>query len=218
MFADEAHYSRRFTCGWSTRAETALDIARKVRATTRALGELDPRLELLWPQFARRAIRPTDPGPVLELSDEELGALIDRRARFDPPKFPAPVDSSGYLVALGGSPAQSQLKLYGGMVWAGAWGARAENWVQIGIDHDHPVWRDLALAARVLVILLEIWGAEWGFAAALPSNRPPGLNTVGRVLLTWRGAKEMPARYTFDNTGPPAEVRSELGGELRVWP
>ena len=76
-----------------------------------------------------RAIRPADPGPVLELSNEELGSLIDRRARVDPPPFPAPVDPHGYLLSLGGSPARSQLKLYGANVWAGAWRADAENWV-----------------------------------------------------------------------------------------
>lgn len=217
MFADEPHYSRGLTCGWSRRAETALSIARRVRAMARELVEIDPRLDALWPQFAMRAIRPTDPGPVLELSDEELGDLIDRRARFDTPAFPAPVDPWGYLLALGGTPT-SALREYRALVKAGRLqDAPLYNEVQLDIDQDHAIWRDLSTAKAVLGVLVRNWAAEWGYAAGRPGGGACG-DTFGRPLMIWSATKGTPAPRTFLDIGPPSEVRDYLGGELQVWP
>ena len=217
MFANEAHYSRNFTCGWSARAETALSIARRVQAMTRGLGEIDPRMRLLWPQFEARAIRPSDPGPVLDLSDESLADLIDRRARFDPPRFPAPVDPWGYMLALGGSPGRSEMLDYGALVEAGR---RREapfyNVVNVHFDQDHPIWRDPERASTLLGGLVNVWEAEWGYAAGRPEGGSG--DTYGHPLLTWAASKGASAPRAFIDIGPPSDVRDYLGGELRVWP
>ncbi|WP_430420671.1 hypothetical protein [Phenylobacterium sp.] len=183
---------------------------------TKRLAEIDPRLSLIWPQFESRAIRPTDPGPVLELTDAELGDLIDRRARFDPPRFPAPVDPMGYSIALGASP-KSPLRDYGANVYAGRWGdCPSENFIDLGIDDDHPVWCDSGLASTVLGILIGTWEAQWACAVGLP--RSGSGNTIGRPFLTWRSATIGEIPRMFADTGPPAETRPLLGGELQVWP
>ncbi len=216
MFADEIHYSRYFVCGWSARPETALSIARRTQDMARKLGRFDPRFTLLWPQFAARAIRPTDPGPVLNLSDEMLGDLIDRKARFDPPPFPAPVDPWGYSIALGGTPT-SELRDYGANVYAG----RSQepplyNTVELEIDHDHAIWRDRDLALEALSILVEVWQAEWGDVVGMPLGGGAG-DAFWRPLMTWSAVKGVPGPRLFMDIGPPLEVRDHLGGELQVW-
>lgn len=217
MFSDEAHYSRSFVFGWSPRAEPAVSIAARIRTMTKGLAEIDPRLGLIWPQFESRAIRPTDPGPVLELTDAELGDLIDRRARFDPPRFPAPVDPWGYSIALGGSPKLSPLRDYGANVHAGCWRDwPAENVVDLGIDDGHPVWCDSGLASTVLGILIATWEAQWACAIGRPSGATD--NTIGRPFLTWRSATISEIPRTFADIGPPVETRPLLGGELQIWP
>ena len=213
VFADEAHHSRDLVCGWSARRETALSIARRVRSMARELGEIDARFTLLWPQFVARAIRPTDPGPVLDLSDEVLGDLIDRRARFDPPPFPAPVDAWGYSLALGGTPT-SEPRDYGANVYAGrSLESPLDNTVNLEIDHDHGIWRDPDQLTRALRVLVEVWVPEWGYVAGRPRDGGSG-GTYGRPLMVWSATKGVPVPRTFLDIGPPSEARDYLGGEL----
>lgn len=217
MFADETHYSRDFVCGWSARPESALSIARRVQRMTRELGRMDPRFTFLWPQFAARAIRPTDPGPVLDLSDETFGDLIDRKARFDPPPFPAPVDPWGYSLALGGTPT-SELRDYGANVYAGRWREPPfDNSVDLEIDQHHEIWRHRDQAVQVLGILIEVWQPDWGYAAGRPSDGACG-DTYGRPLMTWSAEKGLAVPRAFLDVGPPLEIRDYLGGELQIWP
>src|ERR1051325_1018684 len=95
-FLNEHHSTRSFDCGWRPRQEDSEAIARRVQRMAAALSAVDDELGQLWPQFEARAIRASDPGPVLDLSTVDLGRLIDRRGRFDPPQLPAPCGPTGY--------------------------------------------------------------------------------------------------------------------------
>jgi len=182
----------------------------------RELGQIDPRLDFLWPQFAARAIRPTDPGPVLELSDETLGDLIDRRARFDPPPFPAPVDPWGYMLALGATPT-SELRDYSALVQAGSLKEPPlYNEVKLDLDQHHAVWRSPDRAVSVLDVLVRSWEAEWAYAAGRPKGGCG--DTFGRPLLIWSAVKGVSAPRAFIDIGAPLELRDYLGGELQIFP
>ncbi|WP_293907068.1 hypothetical protein [Phenylobacterium sp.] len=216
------YYSRKFECGWSLRAEDPVAIAARVQALARRLGDLEPAYGEMWPLLAARAIRPgRDPGPVLEMSAEDLGALIDRRARFDPPRYPHPVGKEGYNLFLSANRNRYDTLCIDMGVSAGVYGDGANrNRADIGLHNESPVSRDPELALRVLYSLVETLGAQWACARAYIQPEGGAGDDSRRPWLAWSaaGLEAPPFPFSDEEAGPPAEVRSERGGDLLIWP
>src|SRR5213083_2780074 len=127
VFADEPdHYDRSFFGGWPSVRMDARAIAERVQEVVRRLSLVEPTCGELRPILATRAFRPEDPGPVLELATGQLAELIDRRARFDPPRRPAPVGPDGYSVVFGpnrrwSDPLRISLTVRAGQYREGSW-------------------------------------------------------------------------------------------------
>jgi hypothetical protein len=219
LFADEPHhFSRWIYCGWGARAEDALGVARRVQAMAAALAEADSELPVLWPQFAARAYHPAQAAPVFDMSFEDLGRLLDRWGRLDPPRCPAPVSSGGYsfvLIGPQGDPSRLEMYIGAGSTWS------TGNKIKLCLDGALPLWRDPERAARIQGALVESWQAEWALAGAfvLPPNWTNSeLNQPPRPWMTWSARPESAFPLPLRDLGPPAEVRGEHGGELRIWP
>jgi len=223
-FNDETnHDGRWFNCGWGPRAESAEDIARRLQAMARDLRQVAPAQSPLWPQIEMRAIRPTDPGPVHEMSVEDLGRLIDRRARFDPPQLPAPVGPWGYSLVLGGQPNPDPSLRLGASLWAGGVKPDAGNRCVLHLHLSSPVWRDAETGLAMLRALIRAWSPDW--AAALASlkrtdeeERSGVVKRPCRPWLAWRkdGGQSVP--YEYIDIGGPAVTQAEFGGQLAIWP
>src|SRR4051794_22262308 len=99
-FADEtvSDIHRDFECGWAVRKQTAADVADRVQHLARRLGAIDPAYGRIRPSPGMRKFRLGDRGPILDMARAELADLIERRGRFDPPRYPAPVSPTGYSV------------------------------------------------------------------------------------------------------------------------
>src|SRR5258708_13492994 len=96
-FADEPveFHARSLQCGWSERAQAPTDIAARAQQFARRLGVIDPAYERIRPDPGMRTYRPGDLGPIVDMETAALADLIDRRGRFDPPRYPAPVRPTG---------------------------------------------------------------------------------------------------------------------------
>src|SRR6478736_5115887 len=101
-------------------------IAERTKEFVRRVSLVEPTLAEVRPILAARAFRPGDPGPVLEMTADQLAELIDRRARFDPPRRPAPVGPDGYSVVFGpnrrwSDPLRISLTVRAGQYREGSW-------------------------------------------------------------------------------------------------
>lgn len=220
LFADEPYdIGRWIDCGWPARPEDAFAVANRVQNMAAALADADPDFPVLWPQFAARGYRPSQAAPVLDMSTEDLARLLDRWGRLDPPPLPAPVSGGGYALALIAPPADPyQLRM---MVSVGSTWQITGNKIKTGLASDLPLWRDIERAVRIQGALVEAWCAEWAIAGAhlLPPNwTHDDLNGPPRPWMTWTSRPESPFPWPLRDIGPPAEVRREYGGELRIWP
>jgi hypothetical protein len=224
-FADEPCHrsSRRFDCGWSVRRETAADIAARLQELARRLATIDPAYGLIRPDPGMRKFRPGDLGPILDMTSGELTDLIERRGRFDPPRFPAPVSPQGYDMMYRND--RLDLSHLSVKVGAGGFGVGANrNEIWVWPDSDHAVWRNVERGTQVLDAMAECWDAEWasayGFKASNEGIRPWLAWTAEPLRLEPVPPYIQPYPYPFalDNVPLPAEVRPWHGGELRIWP
>jgi len=223
-FGDETeHTDRVLNCGWGPRAESAVEIARRLQLMASEVKEAEPDLNALWPAFGMRSLRPSDPGPVDALSIDDLGRLIDRRARFDPPQLPEPVGPWGYKVLLEPPPSLDRDPWLQASLHAGGTGPGLENRCVLGLDLWNAAWRDAGRGAALLRSLIRAWEPDWALAyAALPqSEEDEREGRVWRPVRPWLGWQKPggnPMPYEFIDVGDPAVVRAELGGELHIWP
>jgi hypothetical protein len=232
-FADEPtpYAGRRFICGWAERRQTAADIAARVLELASSLGAIDPEFGRFRPDPGMRRFHADDMGPVADMTKAELAALIERRGRFDPPQFPAPVSSEGYSILYRNDRLDSSHLSV--TVHAGAFEHGAnENNIWVWPDSDHPLWRDPERGIQVLDAMVEIWSPEWAIAYARKIQPPVAIlegPSPVRPWLVWTakplesGSKPpyrrpYPHAFPLDDAGPPAEVRPWSGGELRIWP
>lgn len=235
-FAEEpvGFAGRRFECGWSERPQTAGDIAARVQDFARRLGLIDPASGRLRPDPGMRRFRPGDLGPIIEMTTAELGDLIDRRGRFDPPRFPTPVGPTGYRVLyrsdhLVRDPSSLTVSIRAGENGPG-W---RENRVDVRPDVEHPIWRDQELGIELMDAMVGVWKPEWACAYARTTELPPPEGGEGRShvrpWLAWTAKplqprpvppfnRPYPSPFPLDDAGPPAKVRAWRGGELRIWP
>lgn len=216
-FGDETnHFARSIDCYWSARAEDAYSVARRIAAMVTALATVDPGLQALWPILSRRGSRPTDPGPVLDLSEYDLGRAIDRKCRFDPPQLPEPVSEWGYSVMLA---TLDDVELPAAFtVHAGRTIEMEGNQVSIGLRDDASVWRNLEMAKALLGVLIEAWNADHASATAAIARSSPEGKMEYRPWLLWTKASAGPYRkHWLREMGPPDEQSEWLGGELQVW-
>jgi hypothetical protein len=234
-FADEPveYGDRRFDCGWSVRQQTAADIGDRMQRFARQLGKVDPAFGRVRPEPGMRRFRAGDRGPILEMKRSELTEMIERRGRFDPPRFPAPVGPQGYHILfrndlMGLDPSHLSITISAGAAEPGA----NENGVRVWPNTDHSLWCDAERGIQILDAMIQCWDAEWACAYAnVPRSRSGNDDTMSSVRpwLAWT-AKPMeprpnppfrrphPGPFPLDYAGPPGETRPWHGGELSIWP
>ena len=219
-YFEEEHVSRSFRCGWRPRGENAEAIARRVRDMASALGEVAEYLGRLWPQFEARAMRASDPGPVLELTTADLGRLIDQRSRFDPPQPPAPCGPKGYSFVLVGNvfPLRKR-QTVGFNIHAGSVEESFENEARLALHSGSVVWRDVQAGVRVLDAMVEAWDADWALASGSLYDEATDRMWI-RPWLKWvREGKALQAillsRIEIPLNG---ETATHGDGDLVIWP
>jgi hypothetical protein len=231
-FADEPveYAGRAFECGWSQRPQAAGEIAERVQQLARRLAEVDPAYGRIRPDPGMRRLRPSDPGAIVDMPIEDLADRIDRRGRFDPPRFPAPVGPTGYNVLYRGDELGASFLAVS--IRAGQYGSGwVENRVRVRPEVEHPLWRDPEQGIRVMDAMVQIWSPEWACAFSHTASIGPdnvGISTI-RPWLAWTlqplqprpnppYGRPYPAPFPLDDAGAPAEVRPWHGGELQIWP
>jgi len=222
---DPISESYRYLWGWPSRAETAESIAARLQRMATSLAEVEPAYGELWPFFAMRALRTSDPGPLLALSVADLATLIDRRARFDPPQRPSPVGQDGYWISLGNN-RRPHDPLYAGLrVQAGVYRDGAENAVELEVNPNGPAWQSDELMRRAFEGGLQLWGAEWG-AVWHRRAEEDGVQQWPRLAWTADRFKshsvppyiwEHPFPFPFDRPPDSTSAHPRLGGELEEW-
>jgi len=216
-FAEElSRFGPWYRSGWSPRPESAEEIAARVQAMARGLDQAEPAFGGLWAGFDVRALRPSDPGPVQEMSKEDLGRLIDRRGRFDPPQLPMPVGPDGYSFSV-----VSQRGTEGFVrsnIRAGSRRPGTRNTVDFEFGRDCAIWRDVERGAAVLRVLVDAWSPEWVVAADTIVPEDPDAPLEFRPWLAWRQRAAPASPYWPEFANPPVIVRDEAGGELSIWP
>ena len=235
-FADEPvdYLSRCFECGWSACPQSALDIAAQVQSLARRLAAIDPAYERLRPDPGLRTYRAGDLGPIVDMETTALAELIDRRGRFDLPRYPRPVGPQGYSVLYRSDHRQRHPSFLSVSIRAGQYGEGwRENRVHASPEPGHRVWRDPELGIQVLDAMVETWVPEWACAFSHTTELPPSGEGVGksriRPWLAWTAKplqprpappfnRPYPHPFPLDEAGPPAEVRAWQGGELQIWP
>jgi hypothetical protein len=234
-FADEPvdYACRSFQCGWSGRQQAAADIAARAQQLARGLGLIDPAFRSIRPSPMRK-FRAGDPGPILDMTPAELTDRIERRGRYDPPRYPAPVSSRGYELsyrndALGLDPSHLAISIRAGDCGPG-W---VENRVRVSPHTDNLLWRNPERGIQILEAMVQAWNPEWACAFAtisMPWSPDDEVNNARiRPWLAWTAkplrprpepnyGRPYPYPFPLDKAGPAAEVRPWRGGELRIWP
>ena len=175
-----------------------------------------------------RKFREGDLGPIVDAPPAELADRIERRGRFDPPRFPAPVSSQGYSLLYRNDRLDSShvsVNVKAGVTEYGA--NRNEAWVWPAVGH--PIWREPERGIEVVEAMVEVLDAEWAIAFAYPERRSMEGPSPIRPWLAWTAKplqprpnppylRPYPSYFPLDFAGPPAETRPLRGGELRVWP
>jgi hypothetical protein len=206
-----------FRCGWSSRAEVALDVAHRVIALNQGLAKMEPAHHELWPLFAARAIRPgRDPGPISDMSVDELAELIDRRARFDPPRWPAPVSDGGYNLVMSANLRGTDLLSVGVWVRAGAYPDSPPtdpNDADLDFHVKNPIWMDFDRGLQALHLLIDSMEPDWACA----SNWVGDEKGHHQPWLAWAAQDRTIPDFYIGRASPPSEVRADRGGRLYLW-
>lgn len=220
MFVDEEnHYRRYFIAAWPAAGETVDVLAAKIHKLVRRMAVFDPAYGEVRPQLAMRGFRASDPGPVLEMSVEELGSLIDRRGRFDPPPPPAPVGKDGYSIVFcpdrsSDDPHRLGVDVIGGQYRAGAW-----DRVTLEPHPLSPIWRGTDLALSAMDALIDALDCKCASASGFIAE---GVRGFSRPWITWVAddARSLPLPFPFPFAdAPPAPQRSAYrDGALSIWP
>lgn len=216
---DDRHYSRQFNSGWGARAATAADIAKSVQALCGVLAELQPDHRDIWPLFEMRAIKPgRDPGPIMEISPDDLARLIDRKARFDPPQLPAPVSSEGYSLVISSRNSLDHPRHIGLSVSAGVYG-EGVHWNGVEVKHhiDNPIWQDRSAALRVIEALVDAFAPDWVCANAFVFAQVANDQGHREPWMAWSAPGHETPAYWTEHGGEPFEITAAFDGELRLW-
>lgn len=220
-YFDEAHETRWFSCGWTPRQEGARVMASRLRSLAAKFEAVEPILGRLWPQLKARPLRASDPGPLLAMADEELADLIDRRARFDPPAFPAPVGPGGYSLPLSSGRKGGDGVAFGGSVHFDSLKYKLQEPVLFELGNESPVWQSAEMARGLLFALVEALGAQWAAAITMAhlGMREDGEGiSERRPWMCWAASGHpIPSDWTLD-VGAPIDVRQEHGGQTSIWP
>ncbi len=202
-----------FTGMWSARPESAEQIALRLQAFTRRLPDIEPSWAEIWPLFAARQSEFSKPH-LLQYTTDDLAALIDRRARFDPPRWPEPVNETGYDLILtvnrtGLDPLNISLAVH-----AGDRRPQGANQLQISLHRASPVHGDLDRGCKLVCAMVQAFEPEWVYA------NPPGPGESGpfvvRPWLTWTAVDRALPAYVQPIVAP-ADVRNLCGGQLQIW-
>lgn len=215
-FADEST-APRLWCGWGYRAESAVEVAARVQAINQRLAQFEPAHRDLWLLFLNR--KPNKIGPILDMTVEEFGQVIDHLARYDPPNWPAPVGPCGYhLVASAFRP--PDVRHVALIVDAGCdrrceWSLRG-NGAQLDFHSSNPIWRDVDRGLELLHALIDCMGSDWACVSGYVDGEDD--NYYFRPWLAWAKPGAKVKTSLIERGGPPAEVRADHGGELSIWP
>ncbi|HEY8616664.1 hypothetical protein [Phenylobacterium sp.] len=212
---------RTFAFGWGARPATADDVAAHLTETVERLAEIEPAWAEVRFLFEMRALRASDPGPVLTLGDD-LARRIDRRGRFEAPAAPRPVGPWGYSFVLDNQRKEDDPLYVALFIGAGATAEEKGNQVYFKLPAQHPMWRDVEQGLRVLRLGAAVWRADCAQVSALV---PEG-QYLPRPWLNWtrHGAPPLPVlsgkylTYPAEYEAFPHETREAFGGLLKVWP
>lgn len=218
---DQNRAGRAFVASWRrSHGEAAEVIARRLKATVERLSPLGILAEELRPWTESRALRASDP-TIVELAASDLGRLIDRRARFDPPQLPAPVSSTGYAIFCASRRAPDDIDWVHLDVRAAAFDPRSRNNFVLKLHGRNPVWGDEARAQMILAAVIELWEPDRAAvrtAAVLDQENPRPWWSRYWMYWTKDGSGD---DFHVDCRPPtrPAELsKSWLGGRLDLWP
>jgi hypothetical protein len=225
FLAETGHDSRYIQAYWRERQESAIQIAARIHNTAKALVEIDPVFGELWPYLQAQAILPgKDPGPILNMTEAELGDLIDKRCRFDKnPAAPEPPNEFGYSVLLGNNLMRSDPRGITLSINAGGTATDWYNVVTIGSDEwtGELLWQKERHLHNVLEILIQCWDPDLAtiygvfFDKSLPNQpAPPGRE---RMWMYWTRPNVEPHEM-YKKMSPPEETRPWLDGTLSIWP
>ena len=217
-FSDaQDHFARDFVAAWPGRGLSARDLADICQRLARHLAWIDPVYGDVRLNLYPRPFRPSDPGPILDMSGDELAGLIDRRARFDPPRFPKPVSEDGYWLTLGPDrsgldPRTISLFLRGGSYGEGAW-----DDLKVEPHIDSPIWQDVDLARNIIDDLIDITACHCVSASALITEGPRGYRRPWMIWVAEGAGSPLPVSVQFSYETQPVEVTKHKGGVLKVW-
>lgn len=220
--AEEDHKSGRkvIACWRGGRAESAESIAVRLQTTVQRLAPLGLQALELRPWTERRLIRASDP-TVMDLSIADLGRLIDRKGRFDPPQLPAHVSAGGYSLLLSSTQPDGELDRIRLMFHAGQLDPGHENHVRLNLHGRNPIWGDPVRCRELLRGLVEAWAPERAAirTAGMFDHDDPHA-WLRRYWMYW--SKVEAASAKFPDCPPPAQpgetVEPWFGGQLEIWP
>jgi hypothetical protein len=172
-----------------------------------------------------RAIVPgKDPGPVLNMTETELGDLLDKRCRFDKnPAAPKLVNDFGYSITLANNrPARDHLKL-GLRVRAGGYRPESYNSVSAYSEYwsEHKLWKEEIIPPKVFEIFIRCWEPDFGAILGMISDKVlpnhPATPGQDRLWMYWTRPSIEPHEM-YKQMPPPEETRLWLDGTLSIWP
>lgn len=192
----------------------------RLRTTVQRLAPLDLLALELRPWTERRRIRPSDP-TVMDLSVADLGRLIDRKGRFDPPPLPAPVSREGYDLLLSSTQPDRDLDRIRFTFHVAQLDPGSENYVRLNLHGRNPIWADEARCRQLLRALVDVWAPERAAirtAGIFDHDAPHAW--LRRYWMYW--SKPGLESASFPYCPPPAQpgerTESWLGGQLEMWP
>lgn len=212
-------YPGRFQCGWGPRPESAGEVANRLLELNRRLAAIEPGHGELWPLLAARRIRPgVDPGPILQMCAEDIAKLIDRRARYEAPQLPAPVNDEGYRIDLVALHGYRDERDFGLTLRAGAYADGEErNGLDVKYHPKHRIWRDPELRQLLIVAFVEVLQPDWA-CAAKRVGRDESYQAWYSPWLVWVAPGSEAPRWMMGRSGPPSATWAAFGGEFRSWP
>jgi hypothetical protein len=209
----EQFWRLHFRAEWSARPESAEQVASRIQLLTRRLSELEPTWGEIWPLFAARQSEFSRPH-VLQYALEELAALIDRRGRYDPPRWPAPVGETGYHLILTVNRTGLDPFDVGVTVHAGDVRPQPCNALSIDLHRASPLVGDLRRGVALVCAMVEAFEPMWVYAK-LPGASADGPFVV-RPWLTWAAIGGVLPDYVKPLV-EPVEAREMCGGRLQSW-